>query len=136
VSSNPPPDAAGHPLDPLTADEFRQVASVLRRDRGVRDRWRFASIELREPAKESLTSRYDGTGAPVPREALAVCWDRDTGLAYRAVVSLADDAVVSWDELPGQQPNMTVDEWHECDVLLHGDPRVIEALARRGITDL
>jgi len=136
VSSNPPPDAAGHPLDPLTADEFRQVALVLRRDRGVRDRWRFASIELREPAKESLTSRYDGTGAPVPREAQAVCWDRDTGLAYRAVVSLADDAVVSWDELPGQQPNMTVDEWHECDVLLHGDPRLIEALARRGITDL
>ena len=136
MSSNPPPDAAGHPLDPLTADEFRQVASVLRRDRGVGDRWRFASIELREPAKESLTVRYDGTGAPVPREALAVCWDRDTGLAYRAVVSLAGDAVVSWDELPGQQPNMTVDEWHECDVLLHGDPRLIEALARRGITDL
>ncbi len=135
MSSNPP-DAAGHPLDPLTADEFRQVASVLRRDRGVGDRWRFASIELREPAKESLTARCDGTGAPVSRDALAVCWDRDTGLAYRAVVSLAGDAVVSWDELPGQQPNMTVDEWHECDVLLHGDPRLIEALARRGITDL
>ena len=135
MSSNPP-DAAGHPLDPLTADEFRQVASVLRRDRGVGDRWRFASIELREPAKESLTAGCDGTGAPVSRGALAVCWDRDTGLAYRAVVSLAGDAVVSWDELPGQQPNMTVDEWHECDVLLHGDPRLIEALARRGITDL
>ena len=135
MSSNPP-DAAGHPLDPLTADEFRQVASVLRRDRGVGDRWRFASIELREPAKESLTARCDGTGALVSRGALAVCWDRDTGLAYRAVVSLAGDAVVSWDELPGQQPNMTVDEWHECDVLLHGDPRLIEALARRGITDL
>ena len=135
MSSNPP-DAAGHPLDPLTADEFRQVASVLRRDRGVGDRWRFASIELREPAKESLTARCDGTGAPVSRDALAVCWDRDTGLAYRAVVSLAGDAVVSWDELPGQQPNMTVDEWHESDVLLHGDPRLIEALARRDITDL
>jgi primary-amine oxidase len=52
------------------------------------------------------------------------------------VVSLAGDAVVSWDELPGQQPNMTVDEWHECDLLVHGDPRLIEALARRGITDL
>ena len=31
---------------------------------------------------------------------------------------------------------MTVDEWHECDEFLHHEPRLIEALARRGITDL
>src|SRR5829696_2549331 len=31
---------------------------------------------------------------------------------------------------------MTVDEFHECDAALRRDPRVIEALARRGITDL
>ena len=31
---------------------------------------------------------------------------------------------------------MTVDEFHECDEALRRDPRVIEALARRGITDL
>jgi primary-amine oxidase len=31
---------------------------------------------------------------------------------------------------------MTVDEWHECDVMLRSHPAVIEALARRGITDL
>ena len=43
---------AQHPLDPLTADEIRQAAAILRRDRGVGERWRFASIELREPAKE------------------------------------------------------------------------------------
>ena len=31
---------------------------------------------------------------------------------------------------------MTVDEFHECDAALRRDPRVIEALARRGITDI
>jgi primary-amine oxidase len=31
---------------------------------------------------------------------------------------------------------MTVDEYHECDEALRRDPRVIEALARRGITDM
>ena len=31
---------------------------------------------------------------------------------------------------------MTVDEFHECDEALRKDPRVIEALAARGITDL
>ena len=41
-----------HPLDPLSADEIRHAAAILRRDRGVTDRWRFASIELREPPKQ------------------------------------------------------------------------------------
>src|SRR4029450_3432813 len=43
--------AAMHPLDPLTAEEFRQVAAVLKHERGVDERWRLPSIELREPAK-------------------------------------------------------------------------------------
>ena len=43
-----------HPLDPLTADQIRQAAAILRRDRGVGGTWRFASIELKEPAKAAL----------------------------------------------------------------------------------
>ena len=42
-----------HPLDPLSADEIRPAAAILRRDRNVTDRWRFASIELKEPAKRN-----------------------------------------------------------------------------------
>ena len=45
-----------HALDPLSADEFRQAAAVLRRDHGVTDRWRFASIELKEPEKGVASS--------------------------------------------------------------------------------
>ena len=65
-----------------------------------------------------------------------VCWERSDGQAYRAVVSLAGDVVTSWEHLPGQQPNMTVDEWHECDQVLRAHPALVEALARRGITDM
>jgi primary-amine oxidase len=123
-----------HPLDPLTAEEIRQAAAILRRDRGLSESWRIASIELREPAKDALAALESGevTG----REVLAVCWDRTDGQAYRAVVSLTGDAVTSWEHLPGQQPNMTVDEWHECDQMLQRHPALVEALARRGITDL
>jgi primary-amine oxidase len=116
-----------HPLDPLTAEEFRQVAAVLKRERGVDERWRLASIELREPAKRAPE--------PVAREALVVCWNREDNQAYRAVVSLTAGAVADWRHLPGQHPNMTVDEWQECDEKLRADPRLAEALARRGITD-
>jgi primary-amine oxidase len=127
-------NAPEHPLDPLTAEQIRQVAVILRRDRGIGESWRFASIELREPAKDVLVALESGLTAG--REAVAVCWDRADGQAYRAVVSLTGDAVTGWEHLPGQQPNMTVDEWHECDQMLRGHPALIEALARRGITDM
>jgi primary-amine oxidase len=121
-------NSPAHPLDPLTAEEIRQAAAILRRDRGVGTGWRFASIDLREPVKGALETAR--------REAIVVCWDRSDGQAHRAVVSLANDAVASWEDLPGQQPNMTVDEWHECDQMLRAHPALVQALARRGITDM
>ena len=126
-----------HPLDPLTAEEFRQAAAALRRERGVGPGWRFASIELVEPAKDALrTIEASGTGAAAQREALAVCWNTADGQAYRAVVSLPGGAIVTWEHLPGQQPNVTVDEWHECDEMLRDHPALVAALAERGVTDL
>jgi primary-amine oxidase len=115
-----------HPLDPLSAEEISRAAAALRRDQGVGDRWRFASIELREPPK----------GESIPRQAEVICWNRDDGDVYKARVDLDADRVVAWDQQPDGQPNMTVDEFHECDDVLRRDPRVIEALAARGITDL
>ena len=133
MSTQGQPGRARHPLEPLGAAEFRQAAAVLRRDRGIGARWRIASIELREPAKDALSA---GTHDRPPREALVVCWNRDDGHAYRAVVSLDGDAVAAWEPLPGgQQPNITLDEWHECDEMLRSDPALAGALARRGITD-
>jgi primary-amine oxidase len=123
-----------HPLEPLSADEIRQVAAVVRRDRGVGDSWRFASIELKEPAKADLPALE--AGRLTEREAIVVCWNRSDGQAYRAVVSLTDDEVTSWEHQPGQQPNMTVDEWHECDIMLRSRPAFRAALEKRGITDM
>jgi len=127
-----------HPLDPLSAEEIRQAAEIVRRDRGIGGSWRFASIELREPAKADLPAlaAKATAGEPARREALVVCWDRADGQAYRATVSLSGDEVTNWEHLPGQQPNMTVDEWHECDEMLRAHPALAEALARRGITDM
>jgi primary-amine oxidase len=126
-----------HPLDPLTAAEFGQVAAVLRRERGVGPGWRFASVELVEPAKDALRAIEEGgAGAAARRAAMAICWNTADGQAYRAVVSLADGVIVTWEHLPGQQPNVTVDEWHECDEMLRDHPALVAALARRGVTDL
>ncbi len=126
-----------HPLDPLTAGEIRQAAAIVRAGQGVGDGWRFASIELKEPAKAQLPALLAAPeNGRLAREALVVCWNRADGQAYRATVSLTGNEVTSWEHLPGRQPNMTVDEWHECDEMLRAHPALARALARRGIADM
>lgn len=123
-----------HPLDPVSADEIRTVTGILRREKGVGPGWRIASIELREPDKEVVRSFTPGDA--IRRDARVVLWNREDGATYRAGVSITDDALTSWEQAPGRQANATVDEYHECETVLKKDPRVIEALASRGITDL
>ena len=125
---------AAHPLDPLSSAEFQSTAAILRRDQGVSDSWRFASIELKEPAKADVKAWKQGD--PVPRRSLSVMWDRQTNQTYEAVVDLVGDCVDSWTHQPGVCPNFTVDEYHEVDEALHKHPDVIASLAARGITDL
>ena len=123
-----------HPLDPLSADEFRAVAQLLRREKDVaRTHWRIASVELREPTKDVV--RAFRPGDPIVREARVVAWNTDDGTAYVGLLSLTDDALLSWDAQPGKQPNATVDEWHDCDAAMRRHPDVLAALAKRGITD-
>ncbi len=128
--------APPHPLDPLSADEIRRVAAAVREstdfDAGS---WRFASIELAEPDKDLLAAGQHA------RRAQAVCWNTTDGQAYRATVVLAaadvqSDRVTEWQHLPGREPNVTIDEWHECDEMLRRHPALIGALAARGITDM
>ena len=112
---------ADHPLEPLTADEFRQTAAILRRDGHVTDTFRFASIELREPDKADVLAWT--AGDPVPRTSFAVVWNRSDNQTYEATVDLAGDAVASFEHIPDVTPNFTVDEWHEVDVAMQAEPR-------------
>ncbi len=125
---------AQHPLEPLSADEFRQTAAVLRRDGGVTESYRFASIELKEPPKADVKAWRDG--AAVPRTAFAVLWNRADNKAYEATVDLTGDRVQSFEYVEGACPNFTVDEYHDVDEAMRAHPEVIAALAARGISDL
>ena len=125
---------ARHPLEPLDADEFRQTAGVLRRDSGVTESCRFASIELAEPPKAEV--RAWRTGDPIRRMSFAVLWNRADNKTYEATVDLAGDRVLSFEHVEGVCPNFTVDEYHDVDAAMRAHPDVIAALATRGITDL
>jgi len=124
---------AAHPLDPLSSAEFQSTAAILRRDQGVTDSWRFASIELKEPPKIEVKAWKPGDA--VPRRSLSVLWNKQTNHTYEAVVDLVGDRVDSWTHQPGVCPNFTIDEYHDVDHALHEHPEVLARLAARGITD-
>ena len=48
-------------------------------------------------------------------------WDRDDGAVYKARVTLHPPAVTRWERQTEGQPNMTVDEFNECDAALRKD---------------
>lgn len=125
---------AQHPLDSLSAEEFRRTAETLRREGKVADGWRFISIELQEPEKSAVKAWRPGQ--PVPRKSFAVLLDRTENKTYEAVVDLTGDSVVSFEHIPGVQPNFTLDEFYEIDAAMHEHPDVIAALAERGFTDM
>ena len=119
-----------HPLDPLTRDEFTAVVDILGTAHGVAaPEWRYASIEMAEPDKAAL-ARYDADATVPERAAHVVCFERASNKTYKALVSLTDSTVTTWEHIPGVQANFTVDEWEEADAALRSHPDVIAALAR------
>ena len=71
-------------------------------------------------------------------------WDRCASImlreraerrTYEAVVSLSRGEVVSWKEIPGVQPPITLEEFLSCEEVVRADARWQEAMRKRGITD-
>jgi primary-amine oxidase len=84
--------AANHPLEPLSADEFRRTAALLRHDGHVSASFRFASIELKEPPKAEVKAWRQGD--EIPSVVAGGGLNRADNQTYEAVADLTDDAVV------------------------------------------
>lgn len=123
--------AATHPLDPLRAEEIREIARIVREQHASGARARFVSIALREPTKAELA---DGVG--VPREAEAILHDPDRNAVHEAVVSLAEGRIRSSRHVEGAQAPFLAAEWEPFVAAIKADDRYRAALARRGVEDL
>jgi primary-amine oxidase len=120
-----------HPLEPLSADEITATSAILVRDRSLGKSVRFLSVELHEPPKQSLLA-----GDTPDRETFVVLRDRAERTTIEAIVSLTRDSVRSWRVLPGVQPGYARDEFAEADEVVRADPAFVDAMRRRGVTDL
>ena len=119
-----------HPLDPLTADEIRQAAAVVRAERELAESVQFVTVTLAEPSKEALAADN------VEREAAVVLFDRADGAVHELLVSLDGERIRDSRQVEGVQPPFLVAEWEPFVEAIKADPRYREALGRRGLTDL
>ena len=122
-----------HPLDPLTAEEVETASSTLKRERNLADSARFVTISLKEPAKADVLAWK--AGQSVDRRAFVVLRERAERKAYEAVVSISEDRVISWREVPDVQPSIMLEEFLASEDFIKQDPRWQEAMRKRGITD-
>jgi primary-amine oxidase len=118
-----------HPLDSLTTSEFWTVYETLQKaGHGDADTV-FSSILLHPPSKQAVL-----TNQPVPRQADVIL--RKGNKSFAALVNITAKSVVSHQELKDAQAPFTLSELLGSDGPIKKDPRVIEALKKRGITDL
>jgi primary-amine oxidase len=121
-----------HPLDPLTFQEHWTVLEVLREadrydgDTGV------SLVLLQEPGKDVV--RGWEPGQPFDRAALVVL--RREAETYEAVVDLTARRLLSWERVEGGQAPWLSREFAALEDVIKEHPEVVEAMARRGITDL
>ena len=125
--------ATAHPLDPLTAAEITEAASILKAQRQLGDRVRFETIVLQEPDKAAVGNFRPGDA--IARNALLVILDNAAAATYEAVVSLNERRVTSWQHVPGVQPRIMFEEFAECEAVVKANPEFQAALRLRGITD-
>jgi primary-amine oxidase len=126
------PPAVYHPLDGLTPPEYWTIYETVRAAGHIHEKTIIVSILLNEPPKAEVLAWKPGE--PMPRKATMVLIDEQK--PYAAVVDLTAKKVVSFEEIKGDQPTLSDDERHGIEDSIKHDPRLIEALKKRGITDL
>ena len=126
------PPSVHHPLDALTPEEYWKVYTVVREAGKLEEKTIFASVLLHEPEKSVVLGWKPGK--PIPRKADVVLLT--AGKSYEAVVDIAAGKLESYVELKGAQAPVSEQEMHGFDDELKKDPRILEALKTRGITDM
>jgi primary-amine oxidase len=119
-----------HPLEPLSADEISAASAILKAQKGLNGTARFVFISLHEPPKAAVQA-----GEAVPREAFVVLYEKAERKTYEAVVSLTDEAVVSFTHIEGVQPPVTFEEFMACEAVVQADPDWQAAMRLRGVSD-
>lgn len=125
--------AAGHPLDPCTADELTRAVAVVRKDAGLSDRSFFSCGMLAEPEKSIVLGHR--AGSPIERRVRLIGHDRERGQSFEAIVFLDDDTLEEINWIDNGQAPLNFKDVEVIYGVLSAHPDWLAALAKRGITD-
>jgi primary-amine oxidase len=127
------PPAVHHPLDALTPAEYWKVYDVLLKAGKLKEKTVFAGVLLHEPPKADVLAWK--SGQPISRKADVTLFDE--GKSYTAIVNITAASLESFLELTGgPRAPVSSDEMGSFSDTVKKDPRVLDALTKRGITDL
>ena len=118
-----------HPLDGLTGAELGQVKAILKAEGKIGPSARFHSVDLDEPDKAAVTAWRPGTS--LPRRAIAVI-SEPGGAVHEAAIDLSAGRTTAWRPVTGE-PALLLGELIGAGGMALADPRMVEALAKRGL---
>ena len=122
---------AGHPLDPLSAQEITAAVKILRAEHKFDNAARLPLLELEEPPKSEILA-----GRTPPRRIFAIVYRRASRQVFEATIDLAAGRTVSWKEVNGVQPPLLIEDFGMAEQVVRNDRGWRMAIAKRGIRDL
>jgi len=126
--------SVGHPLDPLTWDEYWTIIEVLKESDHADKETKFWLVKLREPQKTDVLAWQSGDD--IQRSAFAVF--RQGSKISEAIIDLDARKIVSWEEVEGVMIPLDDEDDEEKDsinTLVKANADWQAAMERRGITD-
>jgi primary-amine oxidase len=122
-----------HPLDPLSAQELRDVVEHARNVWKLDHRHLFAMVQLHEPSKEIINNWKNSD--PIERAAKITLWNSATSTVIEAVMTV-EGKEVSFTEIPGAKSPILSTESEKAIKAAKADKRIIAALKDRGVEDI
>ena len=122
-----------HPLDPLSAQELKDIVSHARNVWKLDHRHLFAMVQLHEPSKEIINNWKNSN--PVQRAAKITLWNSATSSVIEAVITV-EGKEISFTEIPGAKSPILSTESEKAIKAAKADKRIIAALKDRGVEDV
>jgi Cu2+-containing amine oxidase len=121
-------DDVTHPLDSLTADEFRTIVDLVTKDERITSHVRFPLVSLKTPPK-ALVQAWQ-VGDAIPRAAVAYL--KDGTDAYKVEMDLVANTITSFGIAAGQCMVMAEEFAAPTEIVLQS-PEFVAGLAVRNI---
>ena len=122
-----------HPLDPLSAQELKNVVQHARNIWKLDHRHLFAMVQLHEPSKEVINNWKNSD--QVERAAKITLWNSATSTVIEALITV-EGKEISFTEIPGAKAPILSTESEKAIKAAKADKRIIAALKDRGIENL